>query len=58
MAAAGHTDREIAQALFITRKAVEMHLHNAHRKLDVNARTQLPDALAQNELEAEPAPWR
>jgi DNA-binding CsgD family transcriptional regulator len=44
-AAAGATNPQIAQALFITVKTVEMHLHNAYRKLDVTSRRQLADHL-------------
>jgi DNA-binding CsgD family transcriptional regulator len=46
MAAEGMTNREIAQALFVTLRTVEMHLSNAFRKLEVSARTQLSGALA------------
>lgn len=46
MAAEGLTNREIAQALFVTSRTVEMHLSNAFRKLDVGSRTQLATALA------------
>jgi DNA-binding NarL/FixJ family response regulator len=45
MAAEGLSNREIAQALFVTLRTVEMHLSNAFRKLDVSTRTQLPAAL-------------
>jgi DNA-binding NarL/FixJ family response regulator len=44
-AAAGHSNREIAQALFVTTKTVEMHLSNVYRKLDIDSREQLPSAL-------------
>jgi LuxR family maltose regulon positive regulatory protein len=44
-AATGRTNREIAQALFVTPKAVEFHLANAYRKLQIGSRTQLPAAL-------------
>jgi class 3 adenylate cyclase/DNA-binding CsgD family transcriptional regulator len=47
MAAEGLSNREIAQALFVTLRTVEMHLSNAFRKLDVSSRTQLPAALAE-----------
>jgi DNA-binding CsgD family transcriptional regulator len=40
------TNREIAQALFVTVKAVKFHLHNAYRKLDVHSRGELSAALA------------
>ncbi|HWC26737.1 MAG TPA: LuxR C-terminal-related transcriptional regulator, partial [Solirubrobacteraceae bacterium] len=46
MAAEGLGNREIAQALFVTLRTVEMHLSNAFRKLDISSRTQLVDALA------------
>jgi DNA-binding CsgD family transcriptional regulator len=45
MAADGMTNREIAQALFVTVKAVQFHLRNAYRKLDVPGRQELPGAL-------------
>jgi DNA-binding CsgD family transcriptional regulator len=44
-AAAGHSNREIAQALFVTTKTVEMHLSNAYRKLGIDSREKLPSAL-------------
>jgi DNA-binding CsgD family transcriptional regulator len=46
LAAAGRTNREIANELFVTVKAVEWHLGNAYRKLDVRGRRQLAQALA------------
>ncbi len=46
MAADGMTNREIAQSLFVTPKTIETHLRHAFQKLDVSARTELPDALA------------
>jgi ATP/maltotriose-dependent transcriptional regulator MalT len=45
MAAEGLSNREIAQALFVTLRTVEMHLSNAFRKLDITGRTQLRPAL-------------
>ena len=36
LAARGLSNREIAEALFVTKKAVEYHLSNVYRKLDVN----------------------
>ena len=48
MAAEGMGNREIAQALFVTLRTVEMHLSNAFRKLDLSSRTQLVDALAEH----------
>jgi DNA-binding CsgD family transcriptional regulator len=46
MAAEGLNNREIAEALFLTRRTVEMHLTGAYRKLDVSGRQELPAALA------------
>jgi DNA-binding CsgD family transcriptional regulator len=46
LAAAGGTNREIAQALFVTEKTVETHLGRSFRKLDISSRRQLPDVLA------------
>jgi DNA-binding CsgD family transcriptional regulator/tetratricopeptide (TPR) repeat protein len=46
LAAAGQTNREIAQRLFITPKTVEAHLARAFRKLHIDSRAQLPAALS------------
>ena len=51
MAADGMTNREIAQALFVTRRTVETHLGHAYQKLDVSSREQLPNALAPDQVE-------
>ena len=48
LAAAGGTNREIAQTLFVTEKTVETHLGRAFRKLDISSRRQLPDVLARS----------
>ena len=45
MAADGMTNREIAQALFLTEKTIEMHLSRSYRKLDLQSRSQLKRAL-------------
>ena len=45
MAAGGQTNREIAQALFVTEKTVETHLGRAFMKLGVRSRKQLAQAL-------------
>jgi DNA-binding NarL/FixJ family response regulator len=45
MAAEGMANKEIAQALFVTVKAVEVHLSGVYRKLQIKSRTQLPDAI-------------
>ena len=45
MAAEGLGNREIAEALFLTRRTVEMHLTGAYRKLGVSGRGELAAAL-------------
>jgi DNA-binding CsgD family transcriptional regulator len=45
LAAVGHTNRYIAGLLQISVKAVEWHLHQSYRKLDIDGRRQLPAAL-------------
>jgi DNA-binding CsgD family transcriptional regulator len=46
-AADGRTNREIAQALFVTEKTIERHLSSAYHKLGVRSRFQLPAAIAE-----------
>ncbi len=46
MAAEGMTNRDIAEALYVTPKTVEIHLSSAYRKLGVRSRHDLPGALA------------
>ena len=46
LAAAGGTNRAIAQTLFVTEKTVETHLGRAFRKLEISSRRQLSDVLA------------
>jgi DNA-binding CsgD family transcriptional regulator/RecA/RadA recombinase len=46
MAAGGMRNREIAQALFVTRGTVESQLHAAYRKLGIGSRVELGAALA------------
>ncbi|MGO9957197.1 MAG: helix-turn-helix transcriptional regulator [Solirubrobacteraceae bacterium] len=46
LAADGLTNREIAQALFVTTKTVTGHLSHIYRKLDITRRGQLASALA------------
>ncbi|WP_255426857.1 LuxR family transcriptional regulator [Pseudonocardia sp. C8] len=48
LAAAGHGNREIAQALFVTRRTVETHLTSAYRKLGVRSRSGLAAALPED----------
>ena len=45
LAAKGLTNREIAQALFITTKTAKAHLNRVYRKLEISRRGQLADAL-------------
>jgi DNA-binding CsgD family transcriptional regulator len=42
MAAGGMSNREVAEALFVTVKAVEWHLRNVYRKLGIAGRGELP----------------
>ena len=46
-AAEGRTNREIAQALFVTEKTVERHLSSAYQKLGVRSRFQLLAAIGE-----------
>ena len=45
LAADGASNRDIAQALFVTVKTVEMHLSRVYRKLALSSRAQLASAL-------------
>jgi DNA-binding NarL/FixJ family response regulator len=45
MAARGMTNREIAQALFLTENTIETHLRSVFRKLQIRSRSQLARAL-------------
>lgn len=56
-AAEGATNAQIADALFINVKTVEMHLANSYRKLGIAGRTHLPEVLGApgaNEVDEEP----
>jgi DNA-binding CsgD family transcriptional regulator len=46
LAAEGLTNREIAQALFITTKTAKAHLSGVYRKLEITRRGQLAGALS------------
>ena len=46
LAVAGRTNRQIAQALFVTQRTVENHLTSAYLKLGISARAELAGALA------------
>jgi DNA-binding CsgD family transcriptional regulator len=43
----GRTNREIAEALFVTEKTIERHLSSAYQKLGIRSRFQLSAAVAQ-----------
>jgi ATP/maltotriose-dependent transcriptional regulator MalT len=45
LAAQGMSNKDIAEALFVTLKTVEWHLHHAYRKLGVSSRTELTEIL-------------
>jgi DNA-binding CsgD family transcriptional regulator len=47
LAAEGLTNREVAQALFVSEKTVETHLGRVYRKLDIKSRHALPGALGE-----------
>lgn len=46
LAAEGHSNRDIAQTLYVTPKTVEVHLTSVYRKLGISARGALLGALA------------
>jgi DNA-binding CsgD family transcriptional regulator len=45
--AEGQTNREVAQALFVTEKTVERHLSSAYQKLGIRSRFQLASAIGE-----------
>jgi DNA-binding CsgD family transcriptional regulator len=45
LAAAGYTNREIADKLYVTVSTVEQHLTRTYRKLDITSRAELPSTL-------------
>ena len=46
-AADGRTNREVAEALFVTEKTVERHLASAYQKLGIRSRFQLAEAIGE-----------
>ena len=46
LAADGHSNRDIAQTLYVTPKTVEVHLTSIYRKLGIGKRAALSDSLA------------
>jgi ATP/maltotriose-dependent transcriptional regulator MalT len=55
LAASGLSNRQIAQQLFVTVKAVEWHLSNVYRKLGIRSRTRLPGLLNVPSQPSEPS---
>src|SRR5262245_7527160 len=53
LAAAGRSNPEIAQFLFVTRKTVETHLGHVYRKLGISGRGDLGRTLAEHALAAD-----
>ena len=53
LAAEGRSNREIAQALFVTLRTVETHLTHAYSKLGIKRREQLTGALAEQTARAQ-----
>ncbi len=56
LAAQGLTNREIAQALFVSTKTVEFHLRNAYMKLRIGSRRELAGALRDDAAPAQARP--
>jgi DNA-binding CsgD family transcriptional regulator len=57
MAAAEMTNRQIAQALFVTVKTIETHLAAVYDKLGISSRHELPDALRAGIEEVSAESW-
>ena len=57
MAANGPTNREIAEALFVTQRTIETHLSHVYRKLGITTRSELAHALARDAPEQTDS-WR
>ncbi|HXA61597.1 MAG TPA: LuxR C-terminal-related transcriptional regulator [Streptosporangiaceae bacterium] len=55
LAAAGHTNREIAANLYLSDRTVKYHLANAMRKLQVGSRRELRDVLTPESFATGPA---
>jgi DNA-binding NarL/FixJ family response regulator len=49
MASTGMSNRDIAQALFVTVRTVETHLSHVYRKLDLHSRAELGGALGEDD---------
>ena len=57
MAATGMTNRQVAQAQFITMKAVALHLTHVYEKLDIAGRAQLLGALGETNSALPGSEW-
>jgi DNA-binding CsgD family transcriptional regulator len=53
LVAAGATNREAAEGLFLTTKTIEAHLSRVYRKLGVRSRVELSLRFADGEVTAE-----
>jgi DNA-binding CsgD family transcriptional regulator len=49
LAAAGHTNRQVALALFLSPRTVEVNLARVYRKLGISSRAELGAAMARTE---------
>jgi DNA-binding NarL/FixJ family response regulator len=47
----GHTNREVAAALYLSGKTVESHLRSVYRKLGIRSRTELARRLAEEAVD-------
>jgi DNA-binding CsgD family transcriptional regulator len=56
LAAEGHSNRAIAERLYVTQRTVETHLTHAFQKLDITSRTELAAALDHRPQPSEMAP--
>ena len=54
LAASGLTNREVAQALFMSPKTVEVNLARVYRKLAITSRAELGSTMAARNAMAEP----
>ena len=55
LAASGHTNRQVAQALFISPKTVEANLARVYRKLGISSRAELGAAIARTQPASPPS---
>ena len=56
MVAAGATNKQVAAALFVSVRTIELRLTSIYRKLGLNSRKELPRAMAALEASAPPSP--